>query len=44
MCAVAILENQGNQIKVSREVRFFAGHEPMDKGYGWGMRWRAGSK
>ncbi len=44
MCAVAILENQGNQIKVSREVRLFAGHEPMDKGYGWGMRWRAGSK
>jgi tellurite resistance protein TerA len=44
MCAVAVLENQGNQIKVSREVRFFAGHEPMDKGYGWGMRWRAGSK
>jgi tellurite resistance protein TerA len=44
MCSVAILENQGNQIKVSREVRFFAGHEPMDKGYGWGFRWRAGSK
>jgi len=44
MCAVAVLENQNNQIKVSREVRFFAGHEPMDKGYGWGMRWRAGSK
>lgn len=44
MCAVAILENQGNQIKVSREVRFFVGHEPMDKGYGWGMGWRAGRK
>ncbi len=44
MCAVALLENQGNQIKVSREVRFFAGHEPMDSGYGWGMRWRAGTK
>ena len=44
MCAVALLENVNNQIKVSREVRFFAGHEQMDQGYGWGMRWRAGSK
>jgi tellurite resistance protein TerA len=44
MCAVALLENKGNQIQVSRVVSFFAGHEPMDKGYGWGMRWRAGSK
>jgi len=44
MCAVALLENKGNQIQVSRVVSFFAGHEPMDKGYGWGMHWRAGSK
>ncbi|KMK68664.1 TerD family protein [Puniceibacterium sp. IMCC21224] len=44
MCAVALLENQNNQIRVNREVRFFAGHEPMDNAYGWGMRWRAGRK
>jgi len=44
MCAVALLENNGNQIRVNREVRFFAGHEPMDNGYGWGMRWRAARK
>jgi len=44
MCAVALLENNGNQIQVSRVVSFLAGHEPMDKGYGWGMHWRAGSK
>lgn len=44
MCAVALLENKNNQILVSRVVDFYAGHEPMDKGYGWGMRWRAGSK
>lgn len=44
MCSVALLENHDNQIRVNREVRFFAGHEPMDKGYGWGMRWRAGRK
>lgn len=44
MCAVALLENKDNQIRVNREVRFFAGHEPMDKAFGWGMRWRAGRK
>jgi tellurite resistance protein TerA len=44
MCAVASLENVGGEIKVSREVRFFAGHKFMDDAYGWGMRWVAGSK
>ncbi|PIL19597.1 hypothetical protein P775_13820 [Puniceibacterium antarcticum] len=44
MCAVALLENKDNQIRVNREVRFFAGHEAMDNAYGWGMRWRAGTK
>ena len=44
MCAVALLENDGGQIRVSREVRFFRGHEAMDDAYGWGMRWRAGRK
>jgi tellurite resistance protein TerA len=44
MCAVALLENNNNQITVNREVRLFGGHEQMDKGYNWGMSWRAGSK
>lgn len=44
MCAVALLENDNNQIRVNREVRFFGGHEQMDKRYGWGMSWRAGIK
>ena len=44
MCAIAMLENQGGAIRVSREVRFFAGHRLMDDHYGWGMRWQAGSK
>ncbi|ASJ70730.1 TerD family protein [Granulosicoccus antarcticus] len=44
MCAVALLENNNNQIRVNREVSFFGGHEQMDKGYGWGMKWRAGRK
>ena len=44
MCAVAMLENQNNQIRVNREVQFFRGHEPMDKAFGWGMKWKAGRK
>ncbi|MFK7893174.1 MAG: TerD family protein [Granulosicoccus sp.] len=44
MCAVARIENSDNQIRVSREVRFFTGHEQMDKEYGWGMGWSAGTK
>ncbi|OKH86691.1 TerD family protein [Thalassospira sp. TSL5-1] len=44
MCAVALLENDNNQIRVSREVRFFNGHEQVDRAYGWGLAWRAGRK
>lgn len=44
MCAVALLENIGGKIKVSREVGFHKGHRLMDEHYGWGMNWRAGSK
>lgn len=44
MCAVAILENEGGRIKVSREVKFFNGHRKMDEHYSWGLRWGAGSK
>lgn len=44
MCAIALLENINGSVRVNREVRFFAGHEKMDRAFGWGMRWRAGSK
>ncbi|WP_277964281.1 TerD family protein [Pseudomonas sp. RIT-To-2] len=44
MCAIALLENDNGAVKVTRRVDFHKGHEPMDKAYGWGMRWSAGSK
>ncbi|WP_445769180.1 TerD family protein [Rheinheimera sp.] len=44
MCAIALLENINGTVRVNREVRFFSGHEKMDRAFGWGMRWRAGSK
>jgi len=44
MCAIAMLENVNGAVKVSRRVDFHRGHAVMDKAYGWGMNWRAGSK
>ena len=44
MCAIALLENVGGSVKVNRRVEFFKGHSDMDKAFGWGMRWAAGSK
>ena len=44
MCAIALLENVGGSVKVNRKVEFFKGHSDMDKAFGWGMRWSAGSK
>ena len=44
MCAIALLENTADGIRVNRAVRYFSGHSDMDRAYGWGMRWVAGSK
>lgn len=44
MCAIALLENVGGEMRVGREVKYFKGHSDMDRAYGWGMRWTAGSK
>lgn len=45
MCAIAMLENYaGETFSVEKLVRFFQGHEPMDRAYDWGMRWVSGHK
>ncbi|PSL14573.1 tellurite resistance protein TerA [Marinobacterium halophilum] len=44
MCAIAMLENDNGAVKITRLVDFHKGHSYMDKAYGWGMRWSAGSK
>lgn len=43
-CAVALLENRGGQVWVSREVTFHKSQREMDQQYGWGFRWTSGSK
>lgn len=44
MCAIAMLENVGQPFSVEKIVRFFPGHEPMDRAFGWGLRWTPGRK
>jgi len=43
-CAIATIENYGGEIKVTKEERYFAGHQECDEHYGFGFRWSAGSK
>jgi tellurite resistance protein TerA len=44
MCAIAMLENDGNTIRASKLIEYFSDHEQMDKAYSFGFRWKAGSK
>ncbi|MDR0558444.1 MAG: TerD family protein [Treponema sp.] len=45
MCGIALLENSGDEtFSVEKLVRFFSGHRDLDRAYGWGMKWVAGSK
>jgi len=39
LCALVLFKNTGNSICVSREARFFYGHEDMDLAYQWGIGW-----
>ncbi|CDH32273.1 TerD family protein [Xenorhabdus bovienii] len=44
MCAVGRLVNENGAIKVERINQYFSGHKEMDRAFGWGFRWVAGSK
>jgi tellurite resistance protein TerA len=44
MCAIALIENDGGKLKVTKEERYFHGHPELDRAYHWGLRWVAGSK
>ncbi|MBS3928646.1 MAG: TerD family protein [Sphingomonadales bacterium] len=43
-CGIAVLENEGGQIKVTRLVEYFRDHSEYDQRLGFGLRWTAGSK
>jgi tellurite resistance protein TerA len=44
MCAVAMLENDGGELKLTKLARYFPSHPALDDYYNWGLRWVAGSK
>lgn len=44
LCAIARLVNENGTIKVERINQYFKGQDDMDRAFGWGFRWSAGSK
>lgn len=44
MCAIARITNKGGSLQIEKLEQYFAGHEKMDRAYGWGFRWMEGSK
>ncbi|WP_039057619.1 TerD family protein [Enterobacter sp. Bisph1] len=44
LCAVARLVNENGTIKVERINQYFKGQAELDRAFGWGFRWSAGSK
>lgn len=44
MCGIAMLENVGGELRVTKLGEYFAGHQELDQRYGWGFKWVAGSK
>lgn len=44
VCAIALLENRGGDLTVSRQIIYTSSHRDLDDKYGWGLNWVAGSK
>ncbi|MGJ0484620.1 MAG: TerD family protein [Methylomicrobium sp.] len=44
MCAIAMLENVNDQLRITKLIDYFSGHQQMDHAYGWGLNYVAGSK
>lgn len=44
MCAIALLENQGGSVRVTKLVDYYPGHREVDQAHQWGLQWTRGSK
>lgn len=44
LCGVVLLENDGGRLKATRIVEYYRDQSELDRAYGWGLRWVAGSK
>ena len=43
-CGIAVLENDGGSLKITRMVEYFRSHGDFDERLGFGLRWSAGRK
>lgn len=43
-CAICMLENTGDALRITKEERYFAQHREADAAYGFGFSWTRGSK
>jgi tellurite resistance protein TerA len=43
-CAVALFENKGDGLVISKEEKYFNGHQECDEFYRFGFSWKAGRK
>lgn len=44
MCAIAMIDNVGNGMQVTKLVDYFQGHSNMDDAFGFGFNWKSGRK
>lgn len=44
MCAIALLENQGGSVRITKLVDYYRGHPDVDKAHNWGLEWVRGRK
>lgn len=44
MCAIAMIENDGGDLKITKLGEYFASHVDLDRRYQWGLRYTKGSK
>lgn len=44
MGAIAMIENDNGELKVTKLNEYFQGHKELDKYYRWGLSWVHGSK
>ncbi len=44
ICAVGMLENERNGIRLTNHSEYFPGHPEMDRAFGFGMEWEDGAK
>ena len=44
MCAIAMIENAGGRLQVTKLAEYVADHRELDQKYSFGLRWKAGAK